>query len=87
MHSHWIRESGSEGGQGDAGLILPYWSFTKTALAICALKLAEAGRLDLDAPARGAAFTLRQLLRHSAGLPDYTAPQLRRRAKHGRPRC
>lgn len=73
MHSHWIRESGSEDGQGDAGLIFPYWSFTKTALAICALKLAAAGRLDLDAPARGAAFTLRQLLRHSAGLPDYTA--------------
>ncbi|WP_226621746.1 serine hydrolase domain-containing protein [Alloyangia pacifica] len=51
--------------------ILPYWSFTKTVLAICALKLAEAGRLQLDVPRPGESFTLRQLLDHTAGLPDY----------------
>ncbi|WAT06267.1 serine hydrolase [Rouxiella badensis] len=49
----------------------PYWSFTKTVIAICALKLSEAGVIDLDAPLAGEAFTLRQLLMHTAGLNDY----------------
>jgi D-alanyl-D-alanine carboxypeptidase len=70
MHSHWITDSGTEAGQGVPKLIFPYWSFTKTAIAICALKLAEAGRLGLDAPLAGD-YSLRQLLRHSSGLPDY----------------
>ncbi|WP_353471929.1 serine hydrolase [Salipiger sp. H15] len=56
---------------GTGAEILPYWSFTKTALAICALKLVEAGRLELDAPLKDAPYSLRQLLEHSAGLPDY----------------
>ncbi|SDI91341.1 serine hydrolase domain-containing protein [Alloyangia pacifica] len=63
--------------------ILPYWSFTKTVLAICALKLVETGALHLHRPIEGpieglpdgtpggAAFTMRQLLDHTAGLPDY----------------
>lgn len=56
---------------GDAGQIFPYWSFTKTVIAICALKLCEQGRLDLDAPVEGQIFSLRQLLNHTSGLPDY----------------
>lgn len=51
--------------------ILPYWSFTKTVLAICALRLCAAGRLQLEAPLAGADYSLRQLLNHTAGLPDY----------------
>jgi D-alanyl-D-alanine carboxypeptidase len=46
-------------------------SFTKTVLAICALRLVEEGRLDLDASRRGKPYTLRHLLQHRAGLPDY----------------
>lgn len=51
--------------------ILPYWSFTKTLLAAATFALARNGRIDLDAPWRGRPFTLRQLLSHRAGLPDY----------------
>ncbi|WP_341704635.1 serine hydrolase domain-containing protein [Ferrovibrio sp.] len=55
---------------GHAGAV-PWWSFTKTLLAIAALRLAEDGALSLDAPLAGADYTLAQLLRHEAGLPDY----------------
>ncbi|WP_205691883.1 serine hydrolase domain-containing protein [Caulobacter soli] len=50
---------------------VPWWSFTKTVLAIAALRLVEQGALSLDAPAAGASHSLAQLLRHEAGLPDY----------------
>jgi CubicO group peptidase (beta-lactamase class C family) len=49
----------------------PWWSFTKTALAIASLRLVESGLLALDEPIAGERFSLRQLLRHEAGLPDY----------------
>ena len=49
----------------------PWWSLTKTALAAAALALVGDGRLSLDAPLSGRPYTLRQLLRHTAGLPDY----------------
>lgn len=50
---------------------VPWWSFTKTAIAICALRLVEEGALHLDEPVDGREYTLAQLLRHEAGLPDY----------------
>ena len=50
---------------------VPWWSFTKTVLATAALRLVEDGLLCLDQPLDGERFTLRQLLRHEAGLPDY----------------
>lgn len=51
--------------------LVPWWSFTKTVLAATALSLVRDGRLDLDASLPEGAFTLRQLLRHEAGLADY----------------
>lgn len=51
--------------------LVPWWSFTKTVLSATALTLVRDGRLDLDAPLPANAFTLRQLLRHEAGLADY----------------
>ncbi|MGA4634917.1 serine hydrolase domain-containing protein [Pseudomonas solani] len=51
--------------------LVPWWSFTKTVLAATALTLVRDGRLDLDTVLPGNAFTLRQLLRHEAGLADY----------------
>lgn len=51
--------------------VVPWWSFTKTVLAAAALTLVRDGKLDLDAALPDAAFTLRQLLRHEAGLADY----------------
>ncbi|MBS1182605.1 MAG: beta-lactamase, partial [Proteobacteria bacterium] len=59
------------GARGDASRLFPYWSFTKAVIALCALKLSERGEIDLDAPLDGEPYTLRQLLNHTAGLPDY----------------
>lgn len=50
---------------------VPWWSFTKTVLAATALTLVRDGRLDLDARLSERTYTLRQLLRHEAGLADY----------------
>jgi CubicO group peptidase (beta-lactamase class C family) len=51
--------------------IIPWWSFTKTALAATALSLVRDGLVKLDDPVPGELFTMRQLLRHEAGLADY----------------
>jgi CubicO group peptidase (beta-lactamase class C family) len=45
--------------------------FTKTALATAALRLVAQERLGLDEPFDGRPYTLRQLLQHRAGVPDY----------------
>ncbi len=50
---------------------VPWWSFTKTALATAALQLAGRGDLDLDARIENCPYTLRQLLQHRAGVPNY----------------
>jgi len=50
---------------------VPWWSFTKTVLSAAALSLVDHGKMNLDAPVAERPFTLRQLLRHEAGLPDY----------------
>jgi len=71
IHSHAIRSSGLQGAEGDPSVRFPYWSFTKTVIAICALKMSEDGALDLDARWGEEPYTLRQLLAHTAGLPDY----------------
>lgn len=51
--------------------VLPWWSFTKPAIAALVLKAAEEGLLDLEAALPGWPFTIRQLLQHRAGLRDY----------------
>lgn len=51
-------------------LKVPWWSFGKTVLAVAVLKLVEKELLDLDKKYYVDA-TLRQLLRHEAGVPDY----------------
>ncbi|WP_246040390.1 serine hydrolase domain-containing protein [Roseovarius arcticus] len=71
IHSYWITASGREGCSGSVDARFPYWSFTKTVISICALKLVESGKLDLDAKQDGKPYTLRQLLNHTSGLPDY----------------
>ncbi len=52
-------------------IAVPWWSFTKTALAIATLRLWEQNKLDIDALFEGKQYTAAQLLRHEAGLPDY----------------
>lgn len=50
---------------------LPWWSFTKTVLAAAALTLVRDGLVELDHSVAEGPFSLRQLLRHEAGLADY----------------
>jgi CubicO group peptidase (beta-lactamase class C family) len=54
-----------------AATVVPWWSFTKTVIAAAALALVRDGRLALDTPLPGRAFTLRQLLQHRAGVAEY----------------
>jgi len=71
----WVPHPGSE-----EPAFLAY-SVTKTFLAVVALRLQEKGRLDLDAPLSrwrpgvpaAERIRLRQLLAHTAGVPDYGA--------------
>jgi CubicO group peptidase (beta-lactamase class C family) len=51
--------------------LVPWWSFSKTVLAAAALVLVDRRKLDLDVPVAGASYTLRHLLQHTSGLPDY----------------
>ncbi len=53
------------------GALFPWWSIGKTVLAAAALRLVERGCLALDAPLPGRSFTLRELLQHRAGVPNY----------------
>jgi len=50
---------------------VPWWSFTKTALATGALQLVARGYCSLDEPVDKQPYTLRQLLQHRAGVPNY----------------
>jgi D-alanyl-D-alanine carboxypeptidase len=51
--------------------LVPWWSFSKTVLAVAALSCVDRRTLDVDAPIAGAPYTLRHLLQHTSGLPDY----------------
>jgi len=51
---------------------VPWWSFGKTVLAAAALVLVRDGKLALDTPLADKPYTLRQLLQHTAGVPNYS---------------
>lgn len=70
FHSAWVVDP-KAAGEDCAGCVFPWWSFTKTVLAIAALRLVEDGQLNLDSPLAGKPYTLRQLLLHRAGVPNY----------------
>ncbi|MEN5302679.1 serine hydrolase domain-containing protein [Pseudomonas sp. TWI628] len=53
-------------------VVVPWWSFTKTVLAAAALSLVRDGLIQLDDHVQEGQFTLRQLLKHQAGLADYS---------------
>ncbi len=56
---------------GASAAVVPWWSFTKTLIAVAVLRLAERGEVALDAPLDGYPFTTRQLLQHRAGVGNY----------------
>lgn len=55
----------------NADRVVPWWSFTKTVLAAAALTLVRDGAVALDGCLPGRVYTLRQVLQHRSGLPDY----------------
>ncbi|WP_339429465.1 serine hydrolase domain-containing protein [Pseudomonas taetrolens] len=57
---------------GQPDVVVPWWSFTKTVLAAASLTLVRDGLIGLDDSVSEGPFTLRQLLRHQAGLADYS---------------
>jgi CubicO group peptidase (beta-lactamase class C family) len=75
MNSPRVLTASVGGGRSDNDdaltLPVPWWSLTKTALAAGALVLVAEGRLALDAHLDSRPYTLRQLLQHTAGVPDY----------------
>lgn len=68
---HRISGQEPEKDQAAGSEIFPYWSFTKTIISICALRLVQEDRIDLATPLPGYDVTLRQVLTHTSGLPDY----------------
>ena len=81
----FIAPDGAVSQSGPSGRV-PWWSFTKTVLSIATLRLMEAGLLELDGKLPGEPFSIRQLLRHEAGLPDYgTTPEYRAAVAAGAP--
>jgi CubicO group peptidase (beta-lactamase class C family) len=77
--------------RGDAGCPMPVFSVTKMFVAVASLRLAERGILDLDSaasrwvPGVRDRATVRDLLRHTAGLPDYASAAPYLAAVAGRP--
>lgn len=51
---------------------VPWWSFSKTVLAAAFYRLVEQNPMSLDDPVPGAAYSLDQLLHHTAGVPNYS---------------
>lgn len=70
IYSTLLGADGNPLEKSDAAIV-PWWSFTKTLIAVCALILARRKRLELDETLPGMRFTLRQLLQHTAGVGNY----------------
>lgn len=68
---HALVQHGKIISQAGKTTAVPWWSFTKTVIATAALVLVRDKLLSLDKTIENQRFTLRQLLRHEAGLPDY----------------
>ena len=74
------------GGLGCDDTTVPWWSVTKAVLATAALRLAGRGAVALDDPVDDRPFTLRQLLQHRAGVPNYGAlPAYHQAVRRGEP--
>ncbi|MBS9721497.1 beta-lactamase family protein [Tianweitania sp. BSSL-BM11] len=73
MEARAIIDVGGEVNSFGIATAVPWWSFTKTVLAIALLRLSEDRGIDLDVTVPGKRFSPAQLLRHEAGLPDYGA--------------
>ena len=66
-----LLKNGSPVRNEEDDVVVPWWSFTKTVLSAASLSLVRDGLVRLDDTVLEGPFTLRQLLRHEAGLADY----------------
>lgn len=69
--SFFLVSNGSPVQHKEHEAIVPWWSFTKTVISAAALSLVRDALVRLDDVVPDGPFTLRQLLRHEAGLADY----------------
>lgn len=76
---------GNEPIEGEANILLPWWSITKSVLAAATLRLVDRGHLSLDNCYDGRPYTLRQLLQHTAGLNTYGGQPYRAAVAAGDP--
>ncbi len=56
----------------DSGRVVAWWSLTKAAIAVAVLDRVADDPARLDEPFEGNGYTLRHLLQHRSGLPDYS---------------
>lgn len=70
-HAAWITDDGKTGEAGAYAALFPWWSYSKTMLAACALRLVERKAVELNTALPGQTYSLRQLLNHTAGVPNY----------------
>ena len=71
VHTAMVGEDGALKVQGSAVTLFASWSFTRTALVIGVLRLSEEGCIYLEEPWLGKPFTVRQLIPHRAGVPEF----------------
>lgn len=74
VHAAWLAGHGAIGTEGAASAVFPWWSFTRTVLAIAALRLWEEGCHDIHRALEGRPFTTLQLLQNRAGLQRRRQP-------------
>ena len=56
---------------GESHDLVPWWSITKSVLAVATMRLVESKSLELDARFEDWPFTIKQLLHHTSGLTNY----------------
>lgn len=78
-----VRESSLP--QGEHSALVPWWSITKSVLAVAILRLVDMGALHLDDRFDDWPFTIRHLLQHTSGLTDYGEPVYQQAVADGEP--
>ncbi len=71
--------------QGESSAPVPWWSITKSVLAVAVLRLIDMGSLSLDDRFDDWPFTIRQLLGHTSGLTNYGGPAYQQAVASGDP--
>lgn len=71
--------------EGEHSALAPWWSITKSVLAVAVLRLVDMGALDLDDRFDDWPFTITHLLQHTSGLTNYGGPVYQKAVATGDP--